>query len=499
MDMKSTLPITPAPFLLNGCPPDVSRPAGSESGLPPLKEYFTDEDGDQVITYEVTPDGQVKEHDSSMENSSDGVMGEFGKLGQFLSNNRAVRGAKQFLVPNNMPGSVSADYTSTRTWTFLQSIAWNAANYAAGAAIAIALGVNPIWGGAAMATFNMIKDKLSQFIGFASTLAVPMIDRNPRPWIMAGEAIDHAGILVESATALAAGVPGALLPIGLAGCVLRTVSGSVKGPSMANIEPRQARAGNLGEVQKKNSNQNVISNLIGSMAGLYAIKSLMSMGFGALSPVIVAAAGAAIAIGSVVGLVKNLDLHPVNEKALRRVIEGLEKDQKVAGPDPSLWRSLKSIREPDSIVMGDKKLQPRPENLAHIKDLKNLYAGRNYMLDVADGKTSIFMQKGCNAEDCLTATVQAIYADYMATGEEYGKIVAKEGQDKADHWLLKSSLEKTPVDLKPLLGEMQKAGWSTDLLRPHDEGKRSTWSGIPQDEVLQYELAFEEPSRSIAS
>lgn len=456
-----------------------------------IKEYFTDEDGGEVITYEVTPDGKVSSHDNSNEDQANpgDVLNKFGKIGHFLLSNRYARKVNQFLVPDNMPNSVSSDYTATRVWNFAQSVGWNAANFAAGAALAIALGINPIWGGAAMASFNLIKDKLSQFIGFASTLAVPAIDRNPRPWIVAGEVIDHAGILVESATALTAAIPGALLPLGLAGCIIRTISGSVKGPSMANIEPHQAVAGNLGEVQKKNSNQNVISNLIGSTAGYTAIKYLMGMGLGSMAPVIVAAAGAVMATGAVVGMVKCLDFHPVNEKALRRVIDGVENEKKVVGPDTSLWRTLKSLKDSDTVVMGNKKLEPTSENIAHIRELKKLYNGRNYLLDVREGKTSIYLNKGCTAEDRLLATIQGIYVDRLKTGDEYKKVPAGEG----DNWLIKASLSKTPVDPKELLDAMKKVGWSTELLRSHDQGKRVTWSGIPEDEELQYELDLQEP------
>jgi hypothetical protein len=469
---------------------------GTEAvALPENREYFTDQDGNEVTTYEVTSDGKVKEHDNSEVDSSnpDGISGTFGRISHFFATNRFIRKAKQFLVPDNMPESVSSDYKTARTWNFFQSTGWNMANYASGAALAIALGINPIWGGAAMATFNLIKDKLGLFVGFASTLAVPAIDRNPRPWMIAGEVLDHAGILVESTTSLTAAIPGALLPLGLAGCLLRTISGSIKGPSMANIEPRQAVAGNLGEVSKKNGNQNVISNIIGSLAGVYAIRTLMGMGLGALSPAIVAGAGAALAIGSIVGMVKSLNFHPVNEKSLRRVVAGLEKDKKVVGPDTSLWNTLKSIKQGDTVVMGDRKLHPTPENVGHIRELKNLYSGRNYLLDVRNGDRAIYLNKGCTAEDRLVATMHGIYVDVLKESENYRKILADKGSAGADRWLIETSLNKTPADPKPLLKAMQKAGWSTDLLRSRDEGMRSTWGGVPEDEELQYTLALPEP------
>jgi hypothetical protein len=467
--------------------------ASKEVQDPPLpNEYYTDINGNEVTTYEVSPDGNVSSHVGSSGNSSQSD-GMIGSIGHFLDSNAVAKKVKQFLVPENMPGSVSKDYTATRAWSFLQGIGWNAANYASGAALAMAMGVNPLWGGAAMATFNLIRDKLGLFTGFAATGIVPAIDRNPRPWMIAGEAIDHAGIIVESAASLTAAVPGALLPIGLAGCLLRTISGSIKGPAMANIDPRQAMAGNLGEVQKKNSNQNVIANLIGSAAGVYAIHFLSTLGLGALGPAIVAAAGAAMSVASVTGMVKSLDFHPINEKAIRRVIDRLEQDKKVVGPDTSLWSTVKSIGEKDTIVLGNEKLKPGPDSIAHIRDLKKIYGGRNYMLDVKDGKPKIYLKKDCTPEDRFTATMQGIYVERLRGSEEYSKKLASGGAAEADRWLIDASLKKTPADPKPLLKAMQKAGWSTDLLRSRDEGMRATWEGTPDEDELQYELALPEP------
>ncbi|MGV8119230.1 MAG: hypothetical protein AB2L14_05635 [Candidatus Xenobiia bacterium LiM19] len=51
--------------------------------------------------------------------------------------------------------------------------------------------------------------------------------------------------------------------------------------------------------------------------------------------------------------------------------------------------------------------------------------------------------------------------------------------------LVEASLRKTPADPKALLKAMQKAGWSTDLLRSCDEGMWATWEGTPDEEELQ--------------
>jgi hypothetical protein len=493
MDMNQALSLTPS--LLGTTQSMTPEDRQKEPNPPPVREFFSDIDGNEVTTYEVGPDGHVDQHvGSSIPTShTGGVMGNLEKYIHVLTDNKAANYVKKFIVPDNMETGVSKDYPKVRAWSFLQSMAWNAANYASGAALAIALGLNPLWGGAAMATFNLIKDKVSLGIGFAATKAVPPIDRNPRPWMIAGEALDHAGIMTETMTALTAGIPGALLPIGLAGCVLRTISGNVKGPSWSNVEPRQALAGNLSDVQKKNGNQGVISNIIGSAVGLYAVKYLIAAGFGALSPAIVAGAGAALAIVSTVATVKSMDYHPVNEKALRRVIDSLETDKKVVGPDTSLWGTISSIWKRDTVSMGDTKMHPTPENVPHLRELKKVYTGRNYILDVKDGESTIYLNKGCTPQDRILATIQGIHVERLREGDEYKAVLSEKGTEGADRWLMEASLKKTPRDPAPLLKDMQKAGWSVDVLKAKDDGLRSTWSGGPDESGLQYELDLPAP------
>jgi len=179
----------------------------------------------------------------------------------------------------------------------------------------------------------------------------------------------------------------------------------------------------------------------------------------------------------------------VNEKALRRVIEGVENEKKVVGPDTSLWRTLKSLKDHDTVVMGNKKLEPTSENIAHIRELKKLYTGRNYLLDVKEGKTSIYLNKGCTPKiACLPP-----FRGSMWTASRQVMSSRRFPPAKPTTGLIKSSLSKTPADSRSLLDAMKKAGWSTELLRSHDQGKRVTWSGIPEDEEHQYELDLQEP------
>jgi len=151
------------------------------------------------------------------------------------------------------------------------------------------------------------------------------------------------------------------------------------------------------------------------------------------------------------------------------------------------------MAHPDTIVVGDRELVPTTENIAHLRELRSLYKGRNYMLDVQEGKPVIYLRKGCTAEDRLLATMQGIYLERLRESEAYRDLLAGKGAREADTWLLEESLRKTPLSPGPLLQEMKKAGWSVDILKSCDGGVRATWGGGPGEESLQYELPIPEP------
>lgn len=465
----------------------------STPSAPPIQEDIADIDGNYIKNYEINPDGTVKEKKAEEESATQSgkLLGGLKKFGHYLATSKAAK-LKSFFLPDNMPHSVSRDYKAVRSWSFLSDIGWNAANYATGAGIAIALGVNPVWGGAGMAAYNLIMDKFCQTTGFAATMAVPRADKNPRPWIVAGTALDTVGMALQSAVAITAGISGALLPIAMTGAFIRVFSGSMKGAAMANVEPRQAKAGNLGEIQRKNGNQNFVSNVIGSAIGLYAVKFLAgTLGLGVLAPPIAVAAGAAVAVAATAAMLKKLDYHPVNEKALRKIIDKFEKDKVIPGPETSLINTLKDLKKTDTINLGS-EIKPLLSDMERFEDLKKLYSGRNYILEVKDGKTSIVLHENVKEEERVSAVLQAIHVDRLKESEAYKSLLSEKDSVKADRWLVRESLSKTPKDAKPMLENLQKAGWSTDLLRFYDTGKRAKWGNSANSE-MQYDFSFLKP------
>jgi hypothetical protein len=337
-----------------------------------------------------------------------------------------------------------------------------------------------------MATFNLIKDRVCQTTGFVSTFATPMADKNPRPWMLAGEAGDEIGMVLESTAAL---VPGALLPVSLAACVTRVFSGSMKGAAMANIDPRQAVSDNLGELRAKNGNQGFMASLLGSLAGLAALKVLTPV-VGAMAPTILAAGAAVVGVFAMSRLVSNLDYHPVNDQAVHRIVDSLENHRELAGPEKKqVWRTLLHMLDGNTLTLGQ-DIRPLLDDVPRFQQLKELYRGRNYMLEVRDGKPYIVLREGCAAQDRFTAALQAEYANRFKESPDYKKLAAEDAK-KADQWLVASSLQKTPADPRPLLEKLGKAGWSVDLLRFYDTGNRSRWGDL--GEPAQYEMALPQP------
>lgn len=422
----------------------------------PPQDQVADINGDKVTLYEFGEDGKVKNDPAAQGNAVTGGL---------------MTSAKGLFLPSNMPNSVSKDYLTTRRWAFLECLSGSVAGFCAGAAIGGALGIHPVWGGAAMATFNLIRDRASQVTGFLASFLTPKADRNPRVWMVYGQALEHAGTVMDAASAM---VPGALLPIAVASGIMRTAAGTMKGAAMANIGPRQAVADNLGEVGAKNGNQGFVASLGGALIGLAATSALTGTLGATGAPVLVAAAGSILACLSQGMMVKALDYHPLNEMAVERIVEHLEKDPtQVVGPERRAWSLLPTINHTDKLTLGE-PVRPLLDKPERFQELKSLYQGRKYIVEVENSQPYIVLLDKCGPEDRFATVLQSTYIERLSTSEEFLKIQADQGQQAADRWLVEASLKKTPVDCRPLLEQLKEAGWSADALRFYDNGTRAS-------------------------
>ncbi len=455
--------------------------------------------GDKQITWERDDQGQVTTPDGQAATGGTFLQ----KSGRWLTNK---------LVPENYKVSCSADYPATRGWQLVRDFAGSMAGTAAigcvmgsvtGATSAlVALG----WAGVNFANVNNIKDRIGQVTSFLSTPVAIMAERNPRPWMMAGDIGQQVCTALDASVAL---VPPILyFPILTASVTLRSILGAAEGAAGANVGPRQAIRGNLGEVSVKNSNQSNAATMAGALTTPLIVGGLSTY-FGASGAVVtqaltgnaaalatmghaVAMAGmVTVGIGAALALVatymklKHLDYNPVNEPALRKVINHMEANKgEVVGPETSVLKQLRTLWGGENLVVGD-RIKPILED-PQFDQLREIYKDRPYILKFTDARPYIVMKNdkqhpdqtsfvaGANLPNTddyrnrvaqVQAGMQAIYGERLAATPEYAEQVSKNGQAAADQWLMEESLKKTPKNVEPFLQKMQSAGWSVDLLR----------------------------------
>lgn len=430
--------------------------------------------GDKVIEYRRDASGKVTAPDA-------------GQAGGTWWD-RQKKWAWESLVPENLATSVSKDYVPTRKWQlardFLGSLAGTSAVAAVLTAVPPASMALAALGVASLTLGNLTwaKDRVGQVVGLFSTRVATVAEKNPRPWMMAADVANNLTTVLDASVVLLP--PLMYFPVLTANTLLRAVSGAAGGAAGANVGPRQALKGNLGEVSIKNGNQGTIATFAGATVGAAMMSGLSGL-IG-----LEAAMFATTAVGAVGGLyctykmLQNLDYNPLNERGLRRVLDHMEAHAgDVCGPDPSLVSQVRRLFESDALVVGDSAL-PVLE-APDFPELRKLYADRPYLLMVKGGKPHLMM-KDDEGPDRLTsatlaglpkdatfaermaqvqAAVQGLHVERLAAQPEYADRVAKDGQDKADRWLLEESLRKTPADIQPFMLSLQEKGWSLDMIR----------------------------------
>jgi hypothetical protein len=435
-----------------------------------LEETFTESFQGHSVVYGYDKDGHLAPQ------GIDGHPGEAG-LGFF---DKSIAMAKRVIFPPNVESSVSKDYMPTRAWHAVHQLIQGTGGFAVGAANLAALAGNGTWGaaiggGAAMATFNMIRNSTCNATGFLSSFQVDKAEKNPRGWMVAGEALSNAGMAIGALGAVPAVVavaPAGLLGITLAGAAISTVGGVMKGAAMANVNQRQAIDGNLAQVNIANSHQDMVTKYVASTAGAALMAAVVGSATGSLAIPVIAAATGVLGTAAMTQWVKNLDYHPVTESGLREVVDGLEQGS-VPSPSPDhLSEMLKSLTDSGCYSLGS---DHRPATRERLEELKGLYQGHNYLLDIENGTPFIAVNEKCGPEDRCQAIVQAIHAERLKEQPEYAEQVRLGGQEAGDQWLIQQSLNATPKDMTAFLESLKQAGWSTDIMKFTDTGRRTEW------------------------
>jgi hypothetical protein len=460
------------PLNVNAPAPKVPRPGG----LVTVKEH----QGDRVVTYQRDADGKVT---SSGNSSSDASWPT-----------RTRRKLWESLVPENLSNNVSKDYVATRKWqvardafgAFAGTASVTAAVSAIGGANSalLALGI----AGVTLANVTWVKDRLAQLTTFSSTGLAKVAEKNPRPWILAADIVNNAGAVIDATTAMLA--PVAYYPLITAMAVVRAAVGTAEGAAGAGIAPRQAIADNIGEVGVKNGNQSTIATTLGATASLVALGTLTAaIGFGPAA-IAIATTGAMAGLFCKYKMLQNLDYNPINEGAVRRVIAGQEKDQKIPGPAESLISQLPSIFQRNTLVVGD-SVAPLLDD-PNFPALREMYQARPYILSVHNGAPHIVLKDDLESDQDTPAPAgvglpagpdyarkmvevqsayQAVHAEKLLASVEYRQRAERDGAEQADLWVSQESLRRTPSDFQPLLKDMAASGWSVDTVRFRGESR----------------------------
>ncbi|MBN9420137.1 hypothetical protein ABS71_01810 [bacterium SCN 62-11] len=386
------------------------------------------------------------------------------------------------LVPDNLPNSVSADYVSTRKWQLTRDFFGTFAATSSLAAVTTAVGpANTALLAIGIASLNLanvtwMKQRLPQITQFASTGLATVAERNPKPWMLAADLTLQVSMILEAATPL--------LPVKsyyplLTGLAMAQAVGTVGlNSASASMAPRQARLNNLGEVSTKNSNQSTLVSIAGATAGLAAVGALTGpLGFGHAA-LVVSTIGALAGTYAKIRKHQALEYDPINEQALRRII-----DRGAVGPEHSQLKSLLALASKERLTVGDR---PRPLlQDPNFPALRQLFAERPYMLCVHQDAPYIVMKDETQGKDEIAqasaplptnasypermAQVQAAYhaivlEKFLAT-PDYRQLVQEKGQSAADLEAIRRTLHDTPSDMHKFLKDMQELGWSVDMVR----------------------------------
>lgn len=391
----------------------------------------------------------------------------------------AGEGVRSLFIPRNVERTMTKDYLPTRMWWMGREVMNNlaygfAASQAASLALELVVKAQP---GAAVATvglglgmywFPKVVDQMRNATSMVASTAAPVADRRPKAWFLAGDILDNVGTAVMSCAALA---PAMYAPLTIGVGLAFTVAGVLKRRAQANMFYRQAinPTETLPEINTKESNQSIVLNLVSMAAGAGLQYAIGGTALAAGLP-LVGCAAAALGVLATVKFLSHLDMENVNEAVVRKAVEG------PALPEPSrrVGGLLKQLLETDTIELGQDLDRLKQSGAARYQELLTLYSGERYLLESYKGRPHIVLKDGASKEDSLAAVVQAIHLEKLAASPEYAAVVARDGSDAGDYWLVTESLARARAQAPGLLERLGALGWATDLVNFRDTEVRVT-------------------------
>jgi hypothetical protein len=379
---------------------------------------------------------------------------------------------RSLLMPKGYPDSVSPEYGQYRKWTAVQNCLNSSIDYFGTQAALTALGIAfPVPAVAALAW--MIKDSTSGLGKFLGSYMAHKVDQDPKTWNVIADSVTAVGKAMNSTLAIA---PKAFLPLAIGSNIVKASGETLSGAAQANFDKHLATADNLGEMNAKNNNQDmVISGIgVGLAVGLQALASMT--GIGTVGLVAIYAAFNAVSLIGSYRASKAINWNHPNEKNMLRLFQSQGEKGRILSPrelDDSqkfMDKVKDAIHKRVELGSGIKELSKHPETF---KELVTLFNDKNYLLYRDGKKTRIALRPEADRKTVAEAMYCASLLDKSLNSPSFAIMKEQIGEEKAVTSAIKQSLQSMPGD-DSYYTDMSKAGWDIEKI-PLPAGIRVEW------------------------
>lgn len=379
------------------------------------------------------------------------------------------------VIPGGYPDSVSSDYIPYRKWSLLQDVGTYAITYFNTQIMLAALGISfPL---PAVAAIAWTLKEGSQGIGkFAGSYLAHRVDQDPKKWNNIGNAISNVSTVITDALAF---VPGGFMPIAPLSQIVKATGDSITGAASVNIGKHLAKADNLGEVQAKNANQDMIMGMLGTglAVGLQMAAASTGIGTAGLAAIYVGIAAASfLASHKATGALK-MD-YPTENKLMRLFTEYCDTEKILSPKELAAHTSMRdSLSDAlfKNVNVGVSFKDFAAESPENVRESLSLFKGKNYILFREKGKTKVALCRDAGRED----VAQALYAAARLESElSKSEHAGRKDDNTTEVDAIRRSLNNLPSGMN-LVALLKKAGWDTERI-PLPAGKRVVWNESPE-------------------
>jgi hypothetical protein len=375
---------------------------------------------------------------------------------------------RSFVLPDNYPHSVHPDYKPFRMWHAVKNMCSSSIDYFTTQALVVGLGAhisNPIIAAISYGAKNAL-DGVGTMVGGKMAKKA---DQDPAKWYAYSQYVNAAGSLAQTPIML---FPGAFLPLSVTTNAAKAFAGSMQGAANANINLHQSLGQNVGELQAKNSNQDLISSGVGTVMGLglsYVAKLTHPwVGPGAAA---VFFAGAAFAAHRAS---KKLQMNDVSTMQLRRLVHDQLATDQLRTPAELAGEKDTGKKEQIPIDVGV-GLEPFMHDAARFDQLRSIYKAEQYMLDYDGQRIKVALTPNASPADQARAVYQAQLVNEFVSSAGYQDLITAHGANDANLRAVETAYAATPVDFNKYIAALRDKGWDTGRIIIDSKDTRVRW------------------------